>query len=420
MKWNAEPIDVGLHGSSQRYGDLCVHAVLDLRRAFSREELERAVAATVGSFHVLGRLYQRRFFRDRWVSMAAPTSAMVHVAHGDVETETEAWTQRSIDPTAERSLRVVLVPKATGCRLVVSMSHLAVDGAGMAAVGHVLGSHLYGVSPALPVERRRDLGRALDGLTLRHLPVLGRDIVTNLLQPFRVYAAAPRDRPYPTGGPAVGRTRQVILPGSEMAAIRARCGPNVSVNDVLLAMVARLGAQRSSKGPVAALYTMDLRRFSRVPHFSAANVSTILTALVPRDATATLAATVKEVATITRQHRNSLVGPAFVLLPVALMGFAPHAVVRRLVPAIHAVAVDPPLRRGIIYTNVGRIDNGLRPFAGDVEAIRLVGPDVRGVDVPAIIAFGFRGDVHLELFAPPGLGEGALVELEAEVRAALQ
>lgn len=419
--WIAQPIDVGLFGSLPRYGDLGVHAIVDLRRSFSRAELERAVHATVADFPVLGCTYEPHFFRDRWVPAKGPIAGAVHVGEpGDLESDTAAWAARHLDPTRERPLRVVLLPRDSGCRLIVSLSHLAVDGAGMAAVGHVLGSHLYGLRPALPVEERRDLGRAIDGLSWYHLPVLARDTVANLLQTLRVFSAAPRERPYPSSASREPRTRQLVLDASEIEAIKARCDPRTSVNDALVAAVARVGARRSSGGPIAVLYTMDLRRFTRSPHLSAANASTVLSAVVPRAAAGDLATAARAVGKITARHRNSLIGPAFVLLPAAIARRAPHAVVRRFLSRIHPVVVDLPLRRGLVFTNVGKVDRGLGPFAGDIEDMRVIGPNIRGVSAPAIVAFGLHGRLHLELFAPPGLAEEALTELERELREALE
>ena len=417
----AQTVDVGLFGSMRRYGDLGVHAVVDLRRAFSREELTRAVAATVADFPVLGCLYEAGFFRDRWVPAKGPLSEIVHAGEpGDLEAATARWTRRPLDPTRERPLRVVLLPRERGCRLVVSLAHLAVDGAGMAAVGHVLGAHLYGRTPMLPVEARRDLGRTLDGLSWLHLPVLARDTANNLLQPLRVFFAGRRERAFPAGGSDEPRTRDVVLEASEIEAIRARCGRRASVNDLLVAALARVGARRSKRGPVAVMYTMDLRRFSRSPHLSAANASSILTALVPRAATRDLPTAARVVGEITARHRRGLSGPAFVLLPVALSRRTPHGILRRIIPLLHPVLVDLPLTRGLMFTNVGKLDQGLGPFVEDMESIRIVGPNMRGVTVPIIVAFGLRGRLHLEMFAPPELAAEALEELESEIREALE
>src|SRR5207253_27840 len=59
----AEPTDAGLFGSMPRYGDLGIHAVIDLRRSFSRAELERAVEAATGDFPIRGCRYEPRLRR---------------------------------------------------------------------------------------------------------------------------------------------------------------------------------------------------------------------------------------------------------------------------------------------------------------------------------------------------------------------
>jgi NRPS condensation-like uncharacterized protein len=414
---NAQLADVGLHGSADRYGDLCVHGVLDLRRSFTRDELERAVRATVTSFPVLGCIYEAHFFRDQWVPAHAPVSDMVHVGiQTDLETDTELWTGRWLDPAHERPFRVVLLPKTDGCRLILSLSHLATDGAGMAAIGHVFGAALYGVPPALPVEPRRDIRRTLDGLGLRHLPVFVRDLANSLLQPLRVWSAGPRSRPYPSDTSGKPFSKQIVIEKSALEALQAKCGKRVRVNDLLVAVVSMISAKRSWYGPVAVLYTMDLRRFSRTPHLSAANVSSILTTLIPRAATHNIVDAVRAVAEATKRHRESLAGPAFLLLPMLLTGPTPHGLVRQMLPALQPLLVDLPVSRGFIFTNVGKLDDGLGPLANDIVDIRAVGPNIKGISSPAIIAFGLHGRIYLELFAPPGLGAKALDELESELR----
>lgn len=414
---NAQLADVGLHGSAERYGDLCVHGVLDLRRSFTRAELERAVEATVASFPVLGCIYEAHFYRDKWMQTRAPISEMVHVGtDNDLETETQQWTDRSLDPTRERSFRVVLLPKPDGCRLILSISHWAVDGAGMAAVGHVFGAYLYGVRPALPVEPRRDIRRTLDGLGVKHVPVILRDVVATLLLPFRVWAAGPRNKPYPADLSGNAFSKQIVIEKSTLEAIEARCGKRVRVNDLLVAIVSMVSAKRSSYGPVTVLYTMDLRRFSRSPHLSATNASSILTTLIPRAATQNIEDAVHAVEQQTKRHRESLAGPAFLLLPMLLAGVAPHGIVRQMLPAVQPLLVDLPISRGFIFTNVGKLDQGLGPLADDIVNIRVVGPNVKGISSPAIIAFGLRGRIYLELFAAPGLAAEALDELENELR----
>jgi hypothetical protein len=70
-------------------------------------------------------------------------------------------------------------------------------------------------------------------------------------------------------------------------------------------------------------------------------------------------------------------------------------------------------------TNVGRIDEGLRPFGDLIERVRIVGPLIRGVSVPAVVAFGFRGEIHPEIFAGEDLHPSASEEMERELCAEL-
>lgn len=418
---NAELVDAGIFGSMPRYGDLSIHGVVDLRRSFSRAEIERAVDATIAAFPVLGRRYELGFWRDRWVKVDGPVSDVVHTVDdpGDLEAETIAWTRRPLVATRDRPLRIVSLRRGEGSRLILSLLHLAVDGAGMAAVGHALGAHLYGVPPSAPLDRRRDVASVLERLRWYHLPVLAKDVATTLLQPLRTRAAAKRDRHFPSSDSRETSFRHLVISAEELAKIRARCG-GASVNDALIAALARVSGGRSSGGPVAVLYTMDLRRYMASPRFTTANTSSILTAVVPRGALGDLSRAARAVAAITAGHRRGLAGPAFVLTPL-LMGIgSPHAVVRRLVRGIHPVAVDLPLSRGMLVTNVGKIDDGLGALAADIEDLRVIGPNVAGIPIPAVVAFGFRGRLHVELFAPAGVAEEALDELARELRDALE
>ena len=420
----AEILDVGLFASMPRYGDLAIHAAIDLRRAFSRSELERAARAAVAAFPVLDRRYKPRFFRNRWVRVPEPIGDVVHLVPepADLEAETRAWVRRPIESTRERPFRIVGLPRGEGSRLLLSVMHLAVDGAGMAAVGHVVGAALYGVPPAIPVDSRRDLPSVLDRLRWYHAPTLARDTAEALIQPLRTLSAAVRERPYPTARSREASYRHLAISAGDLAAIRARCrGGDASVNDVLVAALARVAARRSSGGPVSVLYTMDLRRYAASPRLVATNASSILTVVVPRGDIGDLAATAGAVARRTARHRRRLAGPAFLLVPIALGFGSPHAVARGIARLLlHPLAVEMPLRRGLLVTNVGRLDEGLAPFGGDLEDVRIIGPNIDGVTVPAVVAYGFRGGLTMELFAPPGLAAEALDELEGELREALE
>ncbi|MFI5298232.1 MAG: hypothetical protein ACHREM_09055 [Polyangiales bacterium] len=421
--FRAELADVGLFGSMERYGDLGIHAVIDLRRSFSRAELERALEAAVAAFPVLGRRYVPGFWQDQWHEVEGPISDAVHVVDepSDLDAQTAAWARRPIDSLRERPLRLVSLRRGEGSRLVLSITHLAVDGGGAAAVGHVLGAHLYGRSPAVPTDARRNAGSALEGLRWHHLPVLARDMAGTALLPLRILRAAKRTRHFPTSPASEASWRHLTISVAEVARLKALCGPQgASVNDALIAALARVAAGRSSRGPLAVMYTMDLRRYAGAPRLTAANTSSILSVLVPREAVTDLASAAGAVAKLTARQRKGLAGPAFLLAPLTLALGAPHAWARQLTRWLHPVIIELPLRRGLVFTNVGRIDEGLTAFGDDIESLRVIGPNMHGVTVPAVVAFGFRGELHLEIFGAPGLAASALEELEIELREALE
>jgi NRPS condensation-like uncharacterized protein len=415
----AQLTDVGLHESMSRYGDMALHAVVDLRRRFERVELERAAAATIADLPVLGCRFQKRAWRDCWVELPRPLAELVHVVEepADLEAETLGWVRRPIVLGRERPWRVVSLGRDGGSRLILSVMHVATDGGGSAALGHVFGSHLYGVAPSAPVSRRRDLGHALGGLRPYHLPWLARGVLATLLEPLRSLASGPRERAYPARVGGEPCWRHLTVGADDLAALKRRC--RVSVNDLLVAALARVVAERSSWGPATVMYTMDLRRYAAAPALTVANTSSIMTVHVPRGATGSLERAAAAVARLTAAQRRGLAGPAYLLTPMMAAAGAPHGLARRVVHLLHPIMVDLPLGRGLMVTNVGRLDEGLGAFGDDIERIRLIGPNVDSVPIPAVVAFGFRDELHLELFAPPCVAPAALAELEGELRRAL-
>ncbi|MBL9023366.1 MAG: hypothetical protein JNL21_14295 [Myxococcales bacterium] len=418
----AELSDVGLYGIMERYGNLAISAVLDVRRGFSKVELERALEATIADFPVLGHRYEPGFWRDRWVWVDEPISTSLTVVDDcDVEVETERWAHRPIDATRERQIRLVAIRRGPSrTRLILTVLHLAVDGAGFSAVGHVFGARLYGIEPAAPVDSRRDIWRTLDGLGPHHWLAMPLALLRSLKRPLEQRAAAKRQRDLPRDGRDVPASRHVTIDARDLATIRARLGSGVSINDLLVAALARVSAERSDGEQVNVLYTMDLRRYRRERGLVAANTSGVLSVVVPRRAATDLATAAKAVSALTSRERDLLAGPAFVLGPMLLGAGLPHALSRSLVGLLAPALVETPLERGLLVTNVGRIDEGVRAFADDLESVRIVGPLVSSFPVPILVAYGFRGQLCLSMFAPPGVGAGALAELESDILRALE
>jgi NRPS condensation-like uncharacterized protein len=418
----AELTDVILHSSMDRYGDLGIHAVIDLRRRFSRADLERAAAAVVDAFPVMGCRYEPGLLRDRWRPVGEPIGDAVAIvdAPADLEAETDRRT-RAFEHDRERPFRVAQLGRGEGARLVLGVSHLAVDGAGVAAVGHVFVTALTGRAPAVPVDRRRTIASTLEGLRPWHLPALARGVASTLASPVRAALAGPREQAYPSARGPAPRSRHVVVSPDELARLKAKLAASgATINDALVAALARVGAGRSRRGPALVVYTMDLRRYGRGPRLSAANTSSILLALVPRRATGDLASAARAVAGITRKQQRHLAGPAFVLGAYALGAAAPHAIARRMTRLLHPYLVDMPLRRGLLVTNVGRVDAALESFGDDLEDVRMLGPTLAGVPAPAVVAYGFRGSLRLQILSAPGLAPEAAEELEREIREGLE
>jgi NRPS condensation-like uncharacterized protein len=414
---NAELTDAALFALRARHGDMAMHAVVDLRTAFTRDKLENALRATVAAFPVLGHCYRPGLWRDRWVEVTAPLSDSVHViritSDASIEDHTSAWVREPIVPTRDRPIRVVAILRDQGMRLILSILHLVGDGAGVAAASHVFGSHLRGAVPDLPTNTRRDVMLALDGLPWLAIPRALKAFAGLMLDPVRHALAARLQSRRADSAAEPAAWSQIRIARAELEHLKQQCG--ATVNDVLIGALARVAGERSEKGRVVITYTMDLRRHGKEPRLTVTNASSILSAVIPRGALTDLPAAASAAAEITARQRRKLSGPAFMLGPRTLLGGAPHAALRGLVPFVAPLMVDLPLGRGLMVTNVGRVDDALGAFGDDVQDLRFVGPFVERLPIPVIVAFGYRGDLHLAFFAPQGIGRARMEELAADV-----
>lgn len=416
----ARPADVLLYALMQRYGDLAISAVIDLRRSFEAADLERAFAATLADFPVLGCRYRPGFTKDRWLPVVAPLSeAVICETSADWEGRADHWLRVPVVPERDRQLRVVALEHEGRTRLIVTVMHLAVDGAGVAAVGHVFGAHLYGLPPALPIDRRRGLRQSLDGLGPAALLGAPGGLVRALVAAAALVTARPRARDFTADAGAPASWRHVTLSAASIARVHARLGRKASMNDVLVAALSRAVARRLEGGRPLVFYTMDLRRYGSAARFVAANVSSVLVARLPASALGSLEEAVKALSPRSARQRRGLDGPSMLLAPLALARLLPHGLARAIYLAAAPEILEVPMRRGVLITNVGRIDRGLAAFDADLEQIRIVGPNVRNLGAPLIVAYGHRGALHLSIYGSPGLGALANAELEADLCEAL-
>ncbi len=421
----AEAADAAIFGASASYGHLCFHACVDLRRRFEAAALERAVEAMVADFPVMGCRYELHGLRDRWLPVEGPTRDFVHVERlsGDLEAATRAWVLRELDPLRDRPVRVVSLEHGGGCRLLVSLLHIAVDGGGAMAVARALAGHLYGVPEPLPVERRRDMWQAFERLRGAHWIVLGAAMFAQVFRPLTVFAVPRRVRDFERTPSGDGEPcwRQVALTVEQTERLKARLkAQGATLNDGLLAALARVAVARSDRGPAAVTYTIDLRRYTQPPRLIATNISGIAIAVIDRDKAGDLDTAAQAMRAVTQRQSANLSGLSFSMMPALNSLWTPHALIRAILPPVMKLSVDPPFRRALMVTNVGRLDEGLAAFGDDIEAISIIGPCLRNSPLPPIAAVGFRGQLLLQIYGPPGLTPEALERYEVELREALE
>ena len=170
--------------------------------------------------------------------------------------------EQPLEPSRDAPLRVVLVPTRTGCALLISLLHVAVDGGGTMAVAQSLAAHLTGTPTAAPVEARRSLRLAFERVRWFHAPVLALTWVGEAWRMLRLLAVPPRTRPFATEPGAPATWCRVHLDPARTARLDAACKAKAaSINDGLLLALSRVSARYSAEGGIWTAFTIDLRRY---------------------------------------------------------------------------------------------------------------------------------------------------------------
>lgn len=401
----ATVFDVGLFGMAPVLGHLHQHAVVDLRRTVSPAELGRALAATIDDFPVLGCRYETRPLRDRWVPLEEPPPLVVEET-ADVEAATRRWVLAELNPCRDRPIRLVLLPTEGGCRLVLTLLHIAVDGGGTLAVAQSLAAHLNGHAPDTPVERRRDVLQAFERVRWWSLPLLVAPLLGEVLLPLRLRVLPPRTHPLDVHPAAPPTWTTIRLSAEQTATLKAAAKDGgATMNDALLFALCRVGATYSESGPLWAAFTIDVRRYLARPRRIAANLSAISFVRLPRSR---LDDGLSVVAAETKRQSRRLLGLSYIGAVALALGPLPHALARRVARLLARTSFRLPMQRALAVTNLGRLDEGLAGFGDDLAALRLVGPCVRDAPIPIVVATGLRGGLQLDVYAPAGIGEDGL------------
>jgi len=392
--------DVVLVAAAHAVGVLTHHALVDLAHDLDDDRLLRAVERTLADIPVLGCRYVHGQRRDRWEGVSHPVEEDVHIERvPEVEAATHAWIERRLTPEGGRQLRIVLLRHPDGSRLVISLTHAAVDGAGSMAVAATLGAHLTG-RPPLPVEARRSLMLPISGLPLKAKALLPLAVIKETVHPLRMVTQPAHDAFAGTGPPG---WVDLVLDVDTTSALKERARRSGgTVNDALVAALARVAASHVRGDTVWVAYTVDFRRYlGPPPRLLAGNLSGVATVALDRSLARgpdALPAVVGQ----TRMHRSRLSALSHLLGLVSPIRLLPHPLAHRLVPWMSRLLLRPGLRRGLIVTNIGRIDAGIGAFGDLIKDLRIIGPSADLAPIPTVAAFGLKGRLHLHVHSAPG------------------
>jgi NRPS condensation-like uncharacterized protein len=414
----AEAIMSGIAGD---HPHMHLHVVLDLRRAFDREALDDAARAVQRAFPVLGSRHERRWWRDRWVALDEDPARRVHhdaIAEDELQRATEAWVARELDVETEAPWRALALTHDAGCRLIVTVHHFVGDGAGALAVANVFLAQLFEQPPRAPAGTDRSLGQIFRGLGLRDLPTVLAELWREAFKPAALIGTAPVRF---AGGSGTGapRWRTLSFDVGETERFASACRQqDATVNDGLVATLARVKRGEGAGARVGVAYTIDTRRYLPEPVNVVTNLPAVELVALDADDLEHPATAIRAAARCTASQKRRLPGIAYNLLPFLTLWWMPHGAMRR-VGALFIERLLGFVGRVMVLTNLGSLDDHLAPAGEDLLGAHVVGPFVGRVDVPVVTATGFRGTLTLAVGANGRLATSALEDHTLAVRSAL-
>jgi NRPS condensation-like uncharacterized protein len=401
----AEMVEVVVHALEHHHPHVHLHLLVDLERSLELDELRRALAGLVAAFPVLGCRYVPGWWRDRWVPWEGDLASLCHrEVVEDVEPACYAWAQRPMRYLEEPTVRLAFFAHGAegggGGRLVLSLHHMVADGGGVKAAGAVLAALLCGVDPQPAPSDDRALWRVARSLRPGDLPILAGEMLRESVSPLWMLRVRRLDYAEPTGpGGPDPHWRPVRLDRAAGARLLEACRERgATINDALVAAVARMAARRSEAGPVMVAYTVDLRRYLREKRAQVTNLAGVNMVLLERGAAGSAAAALGAVNAAIGEQKRRLIGLGYALAPAFTIGWLPHGLLRWA----GAFVIRQILRRfdrAIAVTNIGSLDEALAPFGDHAVAASITGPFIHGIRVPVITATGFRGELTLQVVA---------------------
>ena len=416
----AQLTEVLLHGTEADLPHVHLHLSVDLIRPYPREQLEAAARRVIEVFPVLGCRLRPSWWRDRWLPWGGDVADLVHVERtDDLASTTRSQVARRFDHVTAPTWRLAQLEHVGGARLLISLHHMTGDGGGLKALANVLVASLAGVEPSPEPTASRSMLAPLWRLRLRDLPVLALEFVREGLQPLSVLRVRKLRRGFAPGDGAPDPAwRTVALRGEAASSFIDGCkAQGATINDGLVAAVARLSGERGERGPVAAGYTIDLRRYLP-PTSRITNLHGVSLVVLPRRLAGDPERTLRAVSDRIGEQKRRLPGLAYTLLPLLLIGWLPHGLLRR-VGRLVLNNVLASINRALAVTNIGALDETLAPLGDNATAASVIGPFVHGLPLPVITATGFRGGLTLHVESTGSVAAEALDELAEELTSAL-
>jgi len=418
-------VEAVVHALEPRHPHAHLHALLDLEHPCAREDLERAVRAVIADFPVMGSIYLPGWWRDRWLPWSGDPATLVQERELEdpaaLDEATKALAQPRFRHLREPPWRICQLRHAGGARLVLSVDHMVADGAGILTLCNMLGAHMAGEAPRAPVGDVRNHLQMVRGLRLGDLPVLALELLREGLQPWSLLRVQRRSLapPDPTAQAAPHWTT-VHLDSQRAGRFHACCRQQgATINDGLVASMLRVSGATSQRGPVAAAYTIDGRRYLPQDLSLVSNFAGVSMVVLPRRALAEPLTTLQAVRDAIGGQKRRLPGLAYQLLPSISFGWMPHGLVRffgrRAIETIIGY-----LDRSFGFTNLGAMDAYLEPWGDTLRRASVVGPFVHGMPLPLVIASGFRGSLTLHACGSGNLPAEGLRDFAGLVEAAVE
>lgn len=367
-------------------------------------EATDAVANVLERFPLLGRRYERRTWRDRWVADPSAIERIICVAGPETDAATLAG--QPLDVSAGPPWRLHVCDG--GARWVIVIPHLVVDGNGLLTIAQALATAMApGTVEELP-EGRRDFLQLVSRLDARSLARVPAELVRDAVS-FAAVLGQPTF--HGSGNDGVLAPLRISVDeytfGSWVKTVRAR---GATVNDGLLAEAMGIAGALSAGRHGAAFYTINLRRYLRERRPVIGNLSGFLVVRAGRLRIADPDMLLETVRHRTAAHKAGVPGIGSNLLPILLFGWLPHGLLRVAARGLRKGFLMLG-RRALVMTNVGPIDNYLAPIAPLLDDAWMTAPSFPGFPSPISLVSSFRGRVNIAVSAGgPAVGASTVAD----------